>query len=233
MAAPTKKVLIVDDEAKILEVLKAFLESKGFQVFSAENGRQALELFERERFVLVLLDLMLPDVPGEEVCAVIRKKSRVPVIMLTAKVQEENQLHGLSIGADDYITKPFSLNLLGARVDALLRRSSDGLAPLYQKASYGQGDLEIDFESHTVYKRGQPVSLTPNEYKILAALIKHPNKVFTREELITAALGDDFVGFDRAIDGYIKNIRQKIETHAKVPEYVLTLHGVGYRFGGV
>ncbi len=227
------KVLIVEDEAKIREVLKAFLESKGFQAFCAENGEQAMALFDRENWALVLLDLMLPGLSGEQVCEKIRLKSRVPVIMLTAKVEEADQLRGLSLGADDYITKPFSLRLLSARVDALLRRVGQEPVPLYERAVFGEGELEIDFASHRVCKRKEPVNLTPNEFKILAALMKYPNKAFTREELIALALGGDFDGFDRTIDGYMKNIRQKIETNPKSPVYILTVHGVGYRFGGV
>lgn len=227
-----KNVLVVDDEEKIIEVVKALLENKGFNVFTAENGNQALETFENENISLVLLDLMLPDISGEEICKIIRKKSRVPIIMLTAKVDESDMLQGLGIGADDYITKPFSLNALYARIEAVLRRSSDDLTPLCNKSSFNDGDLEIDFESHTIKKNKSEVKLTPNEFKILAALIKYPNKLFTRDELITTALGDEFEGYDRAVDSHIKNIRQKIESDPKNPVYVLTMHGVGYKFGG-
>lgn len=227
-----KKVLVVDDELKIIEVVKSFLESKGFIVFAAENGKQALELFEQENIALIVLDLMLPDMTGEEICTQIRKKSRVPIIMLTAKIEESDMLKGLNIGADDYITKPFSLKALYARIEAVLRRSSDDLVPLYNKASFNDGDLEIDFESHRIKKNQVEISLTPNEYKLLAALIKYPSRVFTREDLIRVALGDEFEGYDRAVDSHIKNLRQKIENDPKNPVYVLTIYGIGYKFGG-
>jgi DNA-binding response OmpR family regulator len=232
METYAKKVLAVDDEVKILDVLKSFLESKGFAVYTAENGSQALEIFRHENISLVLLDLMLPELSGEEVCITIRKKSRVPIIMLTAKTEETDMLEGLGIGADDYITKPFSLKALYAKIEAVLRRSGDDLLPLYNKSSFNGGDLEIDFESHLVKKNNCEVKLTPNEYRILTALIKYPNKVFTRDQLISAALGNDFEGFDRAVDSHIKNIRQKIENDPKNPVYILTIHGVGYKFGG-
>ena len=227
-----KKVLVVDDELKIIEVVKSFLESKGFTVFTAENGKQALDIFDRENIALIVLDLMLPDMTGEEISMQIRKKSRVPIIMLTAKIEEVDMLIGLNIGADDYITKPFSLKALYARIEAVLRRSSDDLVPLYNKASFNGGDLEVDFESHNIKKNQVEINLTPNEYKILAALIKYPSRVFTREDLIKIALGDEFEGYDRAVDSHIKNLRQKIETDPKNPVYVLTSYGIGYKFGG-
>jgi DNA-binding response OmpR family regulator len=226
-----KYILAVDDEPKILEVVVSFLESRGFTVYSAETGRQALEIFDRENIALIVLDLMLPDISGEDICRTIRKKSRVPIIMLTAKIEEENLLEGLGIGADDYITKPFSLKELGARVEAVLRRSADDV-PLVAKTSFRGGDLTVDFEKNAVRKNGAEVCLTQSEIKILAALIKHPGKVFTRNELIDMALGSDFDGYDRAIDTHIKNLRQKIEDDSKNPDYVLTVHGLGYKFGG-
>lgn len=227
-----KKVLVVDDEVKISEVIKSFLESKDYMVFTAENGKQAFSIFEKENISFVILDLMLPDITGEEICARLRQKSRVPVLMLTAKVGEEDLLRGLDIGADDYLTKPFRLKELHARMEAILRRSSGDLVPLYRKMSFRGGDLEVDLGSHSIKKQGDEVNLTPNEYKLLAALIKYPNKVFTRDELISTALGDDFEGYDRSVDSHIKNLRQKIETDSKNPVYVLTIHGVGYKFGG-
>jgi DNA-binding response OmpR family regulator len=232
MNSVSKKILVVEDEEKIMEVVKSFLESKGFLVISARDGKKAIEIFEKENFSMVLLDLMLPLLSGEEVCKFIRKKSRVPIIMLTAKSDESDMLQGLGIGADDYITKPFSLKTLYARIEAVMRRSVDDLLPLVSKFSFQGGDLTVDFESMTIRKQSEEVKLTPNEYKILATIIKYPNKVFTREELIASAFGDDFEGFDRTIDSHIKNLRQKIETDPKTPIYVKTIHGVGYKFGG-
>ncbi|MDF2539186.1 MAG: two component transcriptional regulator, winged helix family [Herbinix sp.] len=232
MSNPTKKILVVDDEIKIIEVVKSFLESKGFLVFSAKNGRKAMEVFEKENISMVLLDLMLPELSGEEVCRMIRKKSKVPIIMLTAKAEEQDLLSGLGIGADDYITKPFSLKALLARMEAVLRRSGDDLQLTHQKKSFLEGDLTIDLDSRIICKNSIEIKLTPNEYRILTTLIKYPNKVFTRDELITSAFDSDFDGFDRTIDSHIKNIRQKIESDPKNPVYVKTVHGIGYKFGG-
>lgn len=227
-----KNILVVDDEPKILDVIASFLKSKGYAVYTAENGQRALEMFERLNISLLVLDLMLPDVPGEEVCARIRKKSRVPVIMLTAKTQEEDLLNGLHLGADDYITKPFSLKELHARIETVLRRAAGDLVPLAAKSSWRGGELIVDFERNIVVKRGKEVNLTPSERKILSALIKFPGKVFTRDELIEIAFGGDFYGYNRAIDTHVKNLRQKIEDNPKSPAYVLTIHGLGYKFGG-
>lgn len=227
-----KSVLVVDDEVKILEVIKSFLEEKGFMVFTSENAMQAFEIFDRENISLVILDVMLSDMSGDKICLALRQRSRVPIIMLTAKVEESDILNGLENGADDYITKPFSLKELYARMEAVLRRSANDLVPLYKKNSFNGGDLEIDFESHTVRKNREEVNLTPIEFKILAALIKYPNKIFSREDIISIALGDEYRGYDRAVDCHVKNIRQKIEDDSKNPEYILTVHGVGYKFGG-
>ncbi|MGI6004909.1 MAG: response regulator transcription factor [Christensenellales bacterium] len=225
-------ILVVDDEPKITQVVSSFLESRDYRVFAAEDGRRALEIFDAQNIALVVLDLMLPDISGEEVCRAIRKKSRVPIIMLTAKIQESDLLQGLEIGADDYMTKPFSLKELHARIEAVLRRAAGDLLPLTVKNSFGGGDLSVDFEKGIIRKKQKAVNLTPSELKILSALIKYPGKVFTRSELIEIALGGEFEGYDRAVDSHIKNLRQKIEDDPKSPVYVLTIHGVGYRFGG-
>nr|WP_314465070.1 response regulator transcription factor [uncultured Clostridium sp.] len=228
----SRHVLVVDDEPKILEVVCMLLESKGFITFPAENGKKALEIFDTENISLVILDLMLPDISGEEICTAIRKKSRVPVIMLTARVDEEDVVSGLELGADDYIMKPFGLKELYARVEAVLRRTESDLVPLVKRNSWRDGDLVVDFEKNEVRKKGSDLTLTPSELKILSALIKYPGKVFTREELIDTAMGRDFAGYDRAIDSHIKNIRKKIEDDPKNPAYVLTIPGLGYKFGG-
>lgn len=226
------KILIVEDEEKIAEVVKSYLEKNGFKVFCAYNGSEALELFEKVNPRLVVLDLMLPDMPGEDICRIIRKKSRVPIIMLTAKVEEESILNGLGIGADDYVTKPFSPRQLVARVIALLRRSDDEIMPLANEISFNNGELVVDSIRHEIKKEGQPVNLTPNEYKILMSLIKYPQKAFTRDELVYLVLGEDYEGYDRTIDTHVKNLRQKIEPDVRTPKYILTVYGVGYKFGG-
>lgn len=228
----SNNILIVDDEPKIVEVLKSYLENGGFSVYEAYTGKQALDLFDRVNFSMVVLDLMLPDITGEEVCTIIRKKSRVPIIMLTAKVEEENVLKGFEIGADDYITKPFSPRQLMAKITALLRRTSNEAVPLSDIISYNNGELIIDNLKHEIRKDGSVVNLTPTEYKIFMTMIKYPTKTFTRNELINFALGNDFDGFDRTIDVYVKNLRQKIEPDPKNPKYILTVHGIGYKFGG-
>lgn len=228
-----KKILVVEDEVKILEVVTSLLRSRGYEVVQAVDGKEALFLFEQEKISLVLLDLMLPDISGEEVCHKIRGKSRVPIIMLTAKAEEEHLLNGLYIGADDYITKPFSLRELAARVEVVLRRVSGELKPLYQSNYFENGELVIDVEANILKKRGQQIKLTRSEWKLLLAFIKYPNKVFTRDELIQIALGEEYEGYDRTIDSHIKNLRQKIEDVPKKPVYIITVHGKGYKFEGV
>jgi len=232
MTRKSKNILVVDDEFKIREVVKALFESKGFHVFTAETGFEALEIFHAENIMLIVLDLMLPDLSGEEVCSAIRKISRAPILMLTAKLQEEDLLTGFGIGADDYITKPFSLKELYVRAEAVLRRSQNDLVPLTIRNSFRNGDLLVDFEKNSFQKSGKPVSLTPNEAKLLAALMKYPGRVFSRDELISLAFGIEFDGYDRTVDSHIKNLRQKLENNPKEPVYILTVHGIGYKFGG-
>ena len=231
--AEEKEILIVDDEPKIVEVIKSYLENSGFAVSCAYNRREAMGIFEKGNYQLIILDLMLPDISGMEICKAIRLKNRVPIIMLTAKVEEEDILEGLNIGADDYITKPFSPRQLVARVNALLRRTKTDNTVLSDIISFNNGELVIDNIKHEVRKNNVIVNLTPNEYKFLITLAKNTSKVFTRDELIIKIMGDDFLGFDRAIDSHIKNLRKKIENNTKEPIYILTIHGVGYRFGGV
>lgn len=230
--AGKRKLLVADDEEMIREAVASYLESQGYQVFRAENGEEALNILKREPISLVILDLMLPDLPGEEVCVRIRKQSRVPIIMLTAKNVEYDMIHGLDLGADDYITKPFSLKNLSARVQAVLRRSTEDLVPLARQFSWNQGDLVIDYDRKEVRKKGEPVALTAIEWKLLAAFTKYPQKIFTRENLIELVFGLDFSGYDRVIDTHIKNLRKKIEDDSKQPVYLCTVHGMGYKFGG-
>ena len=229
--ADRKSILVIDDEIKIVEFVKSYLEREGYEVYTAFSGREAMEAFKKNSPSLVILDLMLPDISGEEVCKRLRRRSRIPIIMLTAKVQEENILEGFALGADDYVTKPFSPRQLVARVKALLRRTEE-VIPLSDTMSFNDGDLVIDSVKHEVKKGNNIVNLTPTEYKLLLTMIKYPNKAFTREELICLVLGDEYDGYDRVIDTHIKNLRQKIEDNTKEPKYIITIHGVGYRFGG-
>lgn len=225
-------ILVIDDEKNIVDVVKSYLEQNCYNVYTAFTGKQAFKQLDKVVPSLVILDLMLPDVSGEEICARIRKKSSVPIIMLTANAKDEDIINGLDIGADDFITKPFSPKQLVARVSALLRRSSDEPVPLANRISFNNGDLMIDTAKYEVKKRGQVIKLTPTEFRLLMALIKYSTRAFTREELIEIAFEEKFSGFDRIIDSHVKNLRRKIETDPRTPQYILTVHGIGYRFGG-
>ena len=230
MLKENKRILIIDDEPKLIEVMRSYLEKSGYTVFESDNGINGLALCQKVNPHLIILDLMLPDIAGEEICRVIRNNSKVPIIMLSAKAEEENILAGLEIGADDYITKPFSPRQVVARVAALLRRShTEEIGSIYK---YRDDDLTIDDNKHEVKKGGNVVNLTPNEYKLLVTMVRFPKKAFTREELVCIAMGEDYEGYDRTIDTHIKNLRQKIETDTKDPRYLLTIYGIGYRFGG-
>lgn len=223
-------ILVVDDEKAILDVVKAYLEKEGFEVITAVNGEEALNIFNKEALHLIILDLMLPKISGEEVCSKIRNTSSVPIIMLTAKIEEEDRINGIYIGADDYLVKPFSARELVARTRALLRRTYKDFSPLADIFSFNQGDLTIDIKKMIVKKRDNIINLTTNEFKVLAALIKKPGEVFSREKLVEYAFGMDYEGFDRTMDTYIKNLRQKIEDNPKNPEYIITIYGMGYKF---
>ena len=227
----THNVLIVDDEKMIRDAVSAYFTRMGWRVFEAENGQDALALFEKTPISFVILDLMLPGMSGEDVCREIRKKSRIPIIMLTAKTQEESILNGLHIGADDYVTKPFSVKQLYARMEAVMRRASDERKALTGLLSW-EDDLVIDFEEASARKKGAPLSLTKSEWKILSAMASYPKKVFTRDELMEIAFGGDADSFDRVIDTHIKNLRKKVESDPRNPAYIKTVHGLGYKFGG-
>jgi DNA-binding response OmpR family regulator len=230
MVMDGKTVLLVDDEAFLLEGVASYLSKHGYNIVTAGTGAEALAIFERETVDLVLLDLMLPDISGEDVCRRIRAKSRTPVIMLTAKIAEDEIVEGLSAGADGYITKPFGLKELLARIEALLRRTADDAVPLAATYVFGDGDLRADFGRGVFTKQGAEVRLTATEQRIFAAMVKHPGTVFTRDDLIESAFGSDFDGFDRSVDAHIKNLRHKIETDPRRPRYLLTAHGLGYKF---
>ncbi len=225
-----KNILVVEDEKNIMDVIVAYLKKENFQTFIAKDGQEAMEIFHEEDIHLIILDLMIPLVSGEEVCKRIRTTSNVPIIMLTAKTEEEDKITGLSIGADDYVSKPFSPRELMSRVKALLRRSYQGSNPLAEKLYFNDGDLEIDLDKMEVAKAGEIVHLTANEFKILRAFVSNVEQVLSREQLITVAFGYDYEGFDRTIDTHIKNIRQKIEDDSKSPKYIQTVYGAGYRF---
>jgi two-component system, OmpR family, response regulator ResD len=226
-----RTIIVVDDEAKIREVVVSYLQKEGFRTTEADTGAKALDLVRGGSADLVILDLMLPDMSGEEVCKAIRQFSPVPVIMLTAKISEDDKIHGLTLGADDYVVKPFSPRELVARVKANLRRAEEDRL-LAETISFHGDELVIQTSEHEVQKRGTKVNLTPNEYKLLVILARHPGRTFTRDELIEKVLGYDFEGDARTIDQHVKNLRQKIETDPKKPIYIRTLFGIGYSFTG-
>lgn len=224
-----EKILIVDDEINLLMVVKDYLLLEGYEVFTADNGTKAMEIFYEIKPDFIILDLMLPDISGEEICKKIRRESNIPVMMLTAKISEDDKVEGLYIGADDYMTKPFSPRELVGRVRAILRRTK-GHGVSSDILEFNEGDLIIDIPKHQVKKAGEQVSLTPNEFKILLTLAQNPRRVFTRAQLTEQAFGFDFEGYDRTVDSHVKNLRQKIEDNLKEPKYVITVYGVGYKF---
>lgn len=227
-----RRVLVVDDEPSITEVVSAYLERDGYQVHVAHNGSDAIALARRYRPVAIILDLMLPDLSGEQVCRTLRRESSVPIIMLTAKNQEQDKLAGLGMGADDYITKPFSPKELTARLRAVIRRTGGESAVLVDALSFNSGELVIDAARHELTLKGIPLELTPTEWKILVTLARYPGRVYSRIELLDMIQGYDYEGFERTVDTHIKNLRAKLEADPKDPTYVLTVYGLGYKFGG-
>lgn len=223
------KIVIIDDEEKIIEVLESYFLKEGFEVYKALNGNGGMEIIDKHSPDILIVDLMLPDISGELICRDIRKKSDMPIIMLTAKSSEDDVINGMDLGADDYITKPFSPREVVARVKALLRRSKGSFN---EKIIFNNGELEINFTDKSVKVNGKKVNLTGAEFKVLEVLAKRPNRVFSREDILNLAFGNSYDVFDRTIDTHIKNLRAKIEIDKKNPKYILTVFGVGYRFGG-
>ncbi|MBW8383167.1 MAG: response regulator transcription factor [Youngiibacter sp.] len=225
------KILIIEDETSVLEAIAAYLRKEEYEVFTADRGYKGLEYAGANDFDLVILDLMLPDISGEEVCRRIRSKSSAYIFMLTAKSSLEDRIRGLEIGADEYLVKPFSPRELVARVNALFRRIKDD-SQTVNLSSYDGGDLVIDRDRREVKVRGEVIQLTPIEFDILEILSSNPGIVLSRETLIDKVLGADFEGVDRTIDVHIKNIRKKIEEDTKSPKYIITVFKLGYKFGG-
>lgn len=225
---PLYKILVVEDEVKLAEAVSAYLTALGYEVLQVvrlSEAKEALKFFKPD---LMLLDWMLPDGSGDIFLSVLRQETSLPVIMLTARVDEKDVVQGFECGADDYVTKPFSMKQLSMRIQAVLRRSRDVNE---DRLTSSDGRIFIGISSRTVSFNQQLVSLTPSEYNILFTLLKHPLKVFTREELIFAALGEDYEGVDRTVDTFIKNLRQKLSGSGLDPSYIETVHGVGYRMG--
>jgi DNA-binding response OmpR family regulator len=222
-----KRILIVDDEERIVQTVKAYLDQEGFKTYTASDGEEALRAFEEKGPDLIVLDLMLPHLSGIEVTKKIRATSNVPIIMLTAKASEADRVVGLELGADDYVVKPFSPRELVARVRAVLRRI-DGDTGMAERIV--SGGLDIDLKTREVKVNGVEIELTPTEFDLLAFLAHHPGQVFTRLQLLREVQGYTYDAFARTIDTHVKNLRRKIEEDPKEPHYLLTVHGVGYRF---
>jgi DNA-binding response OmpR family regulator len=224
-----QKIVVIDDEESVREVVRAYLEKDGFRVFTAADGSEGLALAEKHQPDLIVLDLMLPDISGEQICEEVRNRSDVPIVMLTAKVSEDERIAGLVAGADDYLVKPFSPRELVARVRAVLRRTQGVETPLVEVLRFDDGRLEIDTVKHEVRHDGETIDLTPNEYKLLLALARYPGRAYSRYELIDRVQGYDFDGFERTIDVHVRNLRKKLEPDPAKPRYVETVTGIGYR----
>jgi two-component system alkaline phosphatase synthesis response regulator PhoP len=220
-------ILVVDDEPKIVKQARDYLERSGYRVIEAGDGKTALAQVRHERPDLVVLDLNLPEMDGLDVCRALRRESDMPIVMLTARVDETDRLIGLELGADDYITKPFSPRELVARVRAVLRRVRGGV---HQPGLIHAGDLVIDLQGHRVTRAGEVIDLTRSEFNLLALLAQHPGQTFTREQLLGRLHGVVYDGYDRSVDAHIKNLRRKLEPDSSEPRYVLTVYGVGYKF---
>jgi two-component system alkaline phosphatase synthesis response regulator PhoP len=218
-------VLVVDDERQIAQIARDYLEHAGFAVITAADGRDALARARTHHPDLVVLDLGLPNVDGLDVAKTLRRESDVPIIMLTARVEESDRLIGLAVGADDYVTKPFSPRELVARVQAVLRRAHSGPGSDVARI----GDLVIDFPRLKVTRGNTPIDLTTTEFQLLSTMARHPGRVFTRAQLLDAVRGTEVDAFERAIDAHIKNIRRKVERDSRNPRYVLTVYGAGYK----
>lgn len=223
----SKKILIADDEQHILDTLGAYLKAEGYEIVTVHNGRDAVFTFRHENPDMVILDVMMPEMNGWEAARLIRRESSVPLLFLTARVDDIDQITGLEIGADDYITKPFSPRVVVARVRALLRRMDSSLSPETQV--WRVGELELNVPMRTVTIGGKRVELTPSEFSLLQTLIARPGRVFTRMELLDYVQGEAYAAYERTIDVHVKNLRIKIEVDPKTPEYVETVYGVGYR----
>jgi DNA-binding response OmpR family regulator len=222
-----KTVLLVEDEPKIAQIVRDYLQHAGFEVVSTGDGPSAVTLARERRPDLVVLDLGLPRMDGFDVAKHVRRESRVPIIMLTARVEESDRLRGLELGADDYVTKPFSPRELVARVRAVLRRADPAEG---DGGTLRRGDLVIDNSRMSVARQGATIELTPTEFQIVAALARRAGRVFTRAQLLDAVRGSEVESFERAIDVHIKNIRRKLEPDSRRPRYILTVYGIGYKF---
>ena len=230
MSTAAPRILLVDDELSVQKLLTYPLRKEGYDVIPALDGREALDRLREDNFDLVVLDVILPRMDGFDVCRAIRSRSTVPIIMLTAKTEETDKVHGLELGADDYITKPFSVREFRSRVKAVLRRAALSQQEEQFEEPIDAGELQIDFEKRSVVVRGEPAQLTYVEFEILAALARAPGRVLSRTMLLERVWGDAAYRDPRTIDVHIRHLREKLEAEPKTPELILTVRGVGYRF---
>lgn len=224
------RILVVDDEPMIIDVIKAYLEREGYLVSAAINGSEALRLIKEVKFDFLILDLMLPDFSGEEICKRVRETSDVPIMMLTAKTAEEDRINGIVIGADDYLTKPFSPREVVVRVEAILRRTNQGSNK--SLLSFNNQQLSIDLLKKEVQIKGKVITVTPIEFNLLVTIAEHPGRVYSRLDLLEKLQNESYEGYERSIDVHIKNLRKKVEQDTKKPEYIITVFGMGYKFWG-
>ena len=224
-----EKILVVEDEGNIRANVKEYLTNQQYQIFEAADGEKALEMVDMVKPDLIILDLMLPKLDGMEVCKRVRRDNNIPIIMVTARNEEIDKLLGLELGADDYITKPFSLRELNARIKAVFRRSKHVVETVEEVRHFGK--LEINLDRREVYYDGQDINLTPSEYAILITLSENVGRPYSRLQLLTATLGESYAGYERAIDTHVSNLRKKIEPNPQKPIYIQTVYGLGYKFG--
>lgn len=221
-----KKILVVDDERKIVDIVEAYLKREGYQVIVAYEGKLALELARKQRPDLVVLDLMLPEISGWDICRILRKESNIPIIMLTARDETTDKIVGLELGADDYVTKPFDPKELVSRIRAVLRRSE---GKVETEATLNIANLSIDASKRLVRRGSEIIRLTPIEFEILRVLAKSPGRVYSRMQLLDVVQSDAYEGYERTIDSHIKNLRKKIEPDPDHPRYIITVYGIGYK----
>ena len=224
-----RTILVVDDDRKIVDLVTLYLKRDGYRVLQGFDGREALDLARSKHPDLIVLDLLLPELDGLDVCRLLRAESRVPIIMLTARSTDDDKLVGLNLGADDYLAKPFNPRELVARIRAVLRRAAPD-EELQMDVRFG--DLDISFVRHEVTLQDAPVNLTPTEFRLLETLVRDPGRAFSRAELLDRAFGYDYLGVERTVDVHVMNLRRKIEPEPGSPIYILTVPGVGYKFGG-
>jgi DNA-binding response OmpR family regulator len=232
---PDQSVLVIEDEENLVEALRFNLEREGYQVYAAQDGAQGLDAARQANPDLIILDIMLPTLDGFEICRILRRETDVPILILTAKGEEIDRVVGLELGADDYVTKPFSMREILARVRGMLRRSraaSEVSAGAELRQLFKVGDLEIDLDSHIAKLKGEPLNLRPREFDLLALLVANKGRAFTRDQILERVWGHDYIGESRTVDVHIRWLREKIQSYPNSPQRIITIRGVGYRLEG-